>query len=509
MSQTQSNTRKVAIIGLDGATFKVLRPLIESDELPFLSYLLKNSAHGVLETFYPTLSPMEWAAFYTGVNPARLGIFALNIIMDNRCSSISWKTLRYPALWDIVNFFGYKAGVINVPATYPPKPINGFMITGLLTPPGKKFYYPDDISEDLKAVNYKVDFEMEGRYGYLTDRVINKYKLLQELLSLIKARGKLSLRLLKKYDISLFIINFKEIDTAQHLFWKNKKVLSYVYKLAEKYVKEIIDVFEPEYIIIMSDHGFHEAERYYFFINRWLEIHGILSWKRKIKNNIMSALLNIVGLTKLSPLLNILPEKTKEHLALVNALNDIDTEKSLAYANRWGIFIMEKGRLREILRKYLLIKLKEIRDFQGNCIFKEIYFKEDLYWGDFLSKFPDIIFVPNSNYMILPTFSRKLIAKRLDKLYLEGAHKSDNKGILIVSGKNIKKGKIKNARIIDLAPTALYLMHLPIPSYMDGKILDVLQQSYPIVRVRLNNMIKIRERAKLIKVKLKERMKIN
>ena len=70
---------RLLLCGLDGATFKVLRKWLEADELPFISELYKDGAHGPLKTFFPTFSPMEWACFYTGKNPGKLGIFALRV----------------------------------------------------------------------------------------------------------------------------------------------------------------------------------------------------------------------------------------------------------------------------------------------------------------------------------------------------------------------------------------------------------------------------------------------
>ena len=46
------------------------------------------------------------------------------------------------------------------------------------------------------------------------------------------------------------------------------------------------------------------------------------------------------------------------------------------------------------------------------------------------------------------------------------------KGILIMKGKTIKQGKkLKEPRILDLAPTILYLMGLPVPGEMEGRVL--------------------------------------
>lgn len=66
---------KVVIIGLDGATFTILNPLLEEGLLPNIAGLIKEGSHGILMSTLPPMAAPAWASFMTGVNPGKHGRF--------------------------------------------------------------------------------------------------------------------------------------------------------------------------------------------------------------------------------------------------------------------------------------------------------------------------------------------------------------------------------------------------------------------------------------------------
>ena len=112
-------------------------------------------------------------------------------------------------------------------------------------------------------------------------------------------------------------------------------------------------------------------------------------------------------------------------------------------------------------------------------IFKYVLAREEAFSGKYVSKFPDLILVPTSRYLVNPALSNSLVETRIDKPYLTGAHKSDQYGIFMAHGKNIKSGYIlKGAKIVDLTPTILHLFGIPTPTDMDGKVLEAIFEEY-------------------------------
>ena len=121
----------VAIIGIDGADWQVLTPMLERGELPRLRALMKQGRHGVLHSIEPTLSPVVWTTIFSG-QPAEVHGLRDWATSDNR-------NRRVPMLWDLFGAHGRSSLVVNVPGTWPPTPfrsgrlIAGFPIPGIVS----------------------------------------------------------------------------------------------------------------------------------------------------------------------------------------------------------------------------------------------------------------------------------------------------------------------------------------------------------------------------------------
>ena len=113
----------------------------------------------------------------------------------------------------------------------------------------------------------------------------------------------------------------------------------------------------------------------------------------------------------------------------------------------------------------------------------EIYRKEELYTGPHLAEAPDILLLPQN--LEIAAFGAYAFASNriLEPSWgVSGSHRMD--GLLMMKGRRIRRGaEIQGARILDLAPSILYLLGLPVFQEMDGKVLEgalepqVLQQA--------------------------------
>ena len=101
---------------------------------------------------------------------------------------------------------------------------------------------------------------------------------------------------------------------------------------------------------------------------------------------------------------------------------------------------------------------------------RAVYRREDLYEGPFLDLLPDLVFdLGDGPYLAsdAPPAGRSVI-ERLPEDYLQGKHRPT--GIFVAAGPDIRQGaKVREARIVDVAPTVLYALGLPIPDDMDGR----------------------------------------
>ena len=143
---------KVVVIGLDAATWTVIRPWIAEGKMPNLAKLMKAGVSGPLQSIMPPITPPAWTSFMTGKNPGKHGIY--NFIKSEQ-GSYAMKyanatSRRAPTVWKLLNDAGYTVGTMNVPFTYPPEPLNGFQISGMDTPSETSpFIHPPELREEL------------------------------------------------------------------------------------------------------------------------------------------------------------------------------------------------------------------------------------------------------------------------------------------------------------------------------------------------------------------------
>ncbi|MFQ5603533.1 MAG: alkaline phosphatase family protein [bacterium] len=125
-SEVEWNGHKIAVIGIDGADWNVILPLIEKGLLPNIASLMKKgiSANCVTDLQYE--SPMLWTSIFTGLTPRRHGI------TDWRHSFSYNRKAR--SLWNILNGYGLKGWISNIPGTYPMEQVEHGGVSGFPLP---------------------------------------------------------------------------------------------------------------------------------------------------------------------------------------------------------------------------------------------------------------------------------------------------------------------------------------------------------------------------------------
>ncbi|OHB71708.1 MAG: hypothetical protein A2W23_06850 [Planctomycetes bacterium RBG_16_43_13] len=164
----------------------------------------------------------------------------------------------------------------------------------------------------------------------------------------------------------------------------------------------------------------------------------------------------------------------------------INWEETRAYADNHGININLKGRKPngivspgqeyKSLIETLTTELYSLKDMNGSeKIVEQVLRKEEIYKGPFINEGTDIIPLLQRGYYIAYQVEGSLTFDRIPDFHISGHHSNNlctQQGILIANGEVINKnGTLRGTRILDLAPTILYLMGLPVPGEMEGRVL--------------------------------------
>lgn len=477
--------KKVFIIGLDGGPYREVKEWIEEGRLPFLSGIAEEGVFGRLESIIPPYTMLAWPVICTGKNPAKIGPFlykskekGFNPEFFSKSQFINSTDIRTWSIWEWASRFERKVGVVNVPMTYPPREVNGFMVTGFFTPRGAKdFTHPPELGNRLK--DYRIDIKISQGGGMgLADRGINRDELLKDLRRILEERTEYVLDLIGEYTPEFYIMNFKEVDNFMHYFWDKKELVLDYFRRVDRCIERIYEKAKPDNIIIISDHGFAEAPSKFYHINQYLENRGYLKRAEGIKGKCSNMIykLGTEAVKKFSFIKDILPDSFKLKMGRESIKDKIDWDKTRAYAHWYaGIYLNPAYYKEESDRKKGAEDIKRIlleaRDPEsGENIFLKVNTRWELFKGPYFAEMPDVVYTTTSKYRLNTNLPGKLIDRKFIRTSLVGHHLGALDGIIFIGGKDIKNTRVESS-LPDVFPTACAIAGLPVPDDIDGRIL--------------------------------------
>jgi predicted AlkP superfamily phosphohydrolase/phosphomutase len=517
--------RKLLVLGLDGATFDILNPLLAQGVLPNIELLIQRGCHSNLNSTIQPFSAQAWSSFMTGMNPGKHGIldFTEHCKEDYTIRFINASYRRGKTLWRLLSDYGKDVGVVNVPFTYPPEEIKGFSICGMDAPGLKdEHFYPKDLYGEIMSEAGKYLIEINAR-DYIRSGKLKQF--LKKIQDLVDMQFRAVKYLIEKKPWDFFMYVFRATDQVQHYFWRYldpnhplysreaddflQNAISRVYRQIDDYIGQLLTIVgDRTTVIIMSDHGQGGNSDKALYLNKWLCSLGLLEFKSELgaragtmdqvftkatSSEVVNSLKRVIPRNVKNLLLSKAPflkDKMESHASF----SGIDWLRTKAYSeeDRGNIWINLKGCQQQGIvkpgREYeevcdrLIKELLNMSDPEtGKRIVKQVFKKEDIYEGPYLKKAPDILFLQNSeNYSYIQRKSdpkknpnawiEKLTTEEADQLP-SASHRVE--GILIAKGEGIKSGAgfVQGANIVDVAPTILHMMDLPIPREMDGEVL--------------------------------------
>jgi len=471
---------KVILIGIDGGTFDLIKPLVEKGELPTFRKVLRESAYGNLKSTIPCLSVPAIPSLFTGMNPGKLGVFGF---LKADGSSVTYNDIKEDYLWDVLAENGVRSCIVGVTGTYPPMIRNGIMISGSAPSEHSEYVYPKELKSKVSGFYSEFDLlkKLESNPQKNMSRILG-LAILSE-----RKKWKTFKDLMKSDNFGLGVFWIVLSDDIQHFYWGFEDAIVKFYKEIDNILKDLIETFEDCNIIIVSDHGFESRMKYYFHVNSWLREKGYLKMKGKKLEQwfiyrvsaILQYLWRLLPRKMKYSLLKLTPSKSMSYNE-VSSRNffflGVDLENTIMYTDSsLGIRLNVKNQeLHDRMLSKIIVELKNLKDNAGNPIVREMWKREEIFLGKYATETPDIILLPAKDYQMNVFLSEKIVTniQSNKKKRFRGDHLNSRNGIFIAYGPNFKSGyEIEGLSILDVAPTILHIMGCGVPKKIDGKVI--------------------------------------
>jgi predicted AlkP superfamily phosphohydrolase/phosphomutase len=285
--------RRALVIALDGTTFDLIGPWMDDGSMPNLAKLRDEGVSGPLRSVFPPVTATAWSTFMTAKNPGKHGVFEFFLREPGGFDEIpvSSRTRAGRTVWDLLGRADRKVLVVNVPVTYPPNPVNGWLIGDFLTPMGKRdFTFPASLLAEVEAATgpyelYHVEVYRPGKGSVVLD----------ELDRVLEANRRANLWLLQNKPWDFAMLHVWGTDRYGHELWHvldpehpahdpaealilRDRCLAY-WRRVDAVVGEWMAAAPDATHVVLSDHGFGPIHNFLVF-NVWLLDQGFLRLKR-------------------------------------------------------------------------------------------------------------------------------------------------------------------------------------------------------------------------------------
>ena len=479
--------KQTILIGIDGATFSILDPLMDEGVMPFLKQFIASGARAELRSVIPPLTPPAWTSLMTGRSPGQHGVFDFFRKDEPDSHHVRFMTSRdvgCETIWAMVDRYGMRATVLNFPLTFPPPPINGIVVPGGWMPWRhlRLGCHPADLYDRLKALPgfnpRELAMDMAHEEKVLEGCRQDEYEGWITLHIRRERQWFNVLRYLMQEDpTELTAILFDGVDKLQHLCWRfldpaymSERPLPWeqrirdlslqYFRQLDQLLANIADLTNPDATIIMaSDHGFG-AQMETFFVNTWLEQNGYLAWANDAPpRETDSAKLGMSQLAR--------------HVYL------LDWERTTAYAptpSSNGIHIVAAGRGGEKgispadygrFRARLMESLRQVTSpATGEPMVSHIWTREEAFDGPYVELAPDLTLALRDGGLVSILASDATIKPRPEP---SGTHRPE--GVFMAAGPGVRQGvSLPQLSILDVAPMVLYSLGLAIPTSLEGRV---------------------------------------
>ena len=443
----RGETRKrLFVLSLDGLSLEMADWAAASRVMPCLGDQLNKGVIKPINGILPSVNQVTWASYATGVNPGKHGVFGF---VDREPNPFgvhipSAEDLKAPVLWDYLGKAGKRTGVVNLPLTYPPRSVNGFMVSCSMSPDLAKATYPVELAPRLMELDYRLEADTSA-IGSGED---GPGVFLEQINQVMAQRFSSCFQLMRHESWDFFQLHISGGDLLNYFFWPEDEAMGFseeflaFYRRLDSYIGELAGLLPAgAELALLSGGGFTKV-KLDVYLNHWLEENGYLLFGR--------------GQRSLASM-----HADSKAYSLVPGRIYINLE---GREERGGVV---PGGDYEELREELAHRLGGLSDPRtGDPVIRAIHRREDIYDGPMVGLAADLVVEPEPGYDLKANLDGPGVFAEPG---LPGMHAGGG-GFMHLAGAKLVERE-GGAGIMDAAPTFLKYLDVEIPPGLDGRSL--------------------------------------
>jgi len=380
---------RCVVLGLDGLPYSLARSLAVSGHCPNLGHLLDLTSSKAIESEIPDLSPVNWTSFFTASGPEEHGVFGFaNLDQTSYALTCTdFTRVKAPTIFDQLGDQGRISKVINLPNTYPARPIKGMLVSGFVAHDLESAVYPRFLLPRLQAEGYKLEADTEaGRKDFDI--------LLGELSATLESRRKALDLFWPDLAWDLFALVLTETDRLGHFLFPALVEEDHPWHPAcmdfmtawDRAVGDLLERYQalpqPKRLVCLADHGFTTLTTE-VDLNAWLKGHGFLHLEAS-------------------------PEGEWDSRSMTSRTRAFALDPGRIYIHtrdrftRGGVSPLETAPIRDAVKQGLM----ELT-YRGRPVFEAIRTGEELYPGSPHPDTPDLVCIPKPGFDLKAKFDRR------------------------------------------------------------------------------------------------------
>jgi len=440
--RTQKQDPRAVVIGLDGTPFTLATRLMDEGRMPHLRALVERGTMTQMESVIPTVSSVAWASIVTGCNPGKHNIFGFidRVPLTYEMFIPSSKNMLARTWIELLSTMGKRVFSMGVPTTYPPKAVNGILISGFLAPDLQKATYPLQVARELEEMGYKIDIDAwQARE--------DKDLFLDEIFESLERRLEVMFKYLAQENWDLFVAHIMDTDRLHHFLWgemedEDPAYLPWFYRFYERIDRALGELAgrlgDDTMLMILSDHGFCRLKKD-VHLNFWLRQGGYLQFANRS------------------------PKQLRDLAPGTRCYSLLPGRFYICLQGRERNGCVSPGAEYEALRREIADGLVNMRDPDtGEQVIRRVVMREEVYAGDAFEVSPDFVAVPMEGFDLKGGFEKEILTETSP---VTGTHTVDNAMFYM----NRKLSDTEGMQVVDVMPTLLDGLGVKIPDWVDGR----------------------------------------